>query len=164
MRTRIRLVLPLVQMAIAIALTASNRLRPQSWESPTSLAYDWQLCCGLNAPATLIWSCLMRFHGEWYWEYPLVGVVLETLVYFALVGLLWYIVSVEMGGKGQSSLTPRTRMRGAADALAMIFGRAVATFGLLIRLHGLGYVTTYSTLVAARRAPRNPPDSTEALA
>jgi hypothetical protein len=50
---------------------------------------------------------------------------------------------------GQSSLTPKTGIRRAADVLAMIFGGAVAIFSLLIRRHEFGYVTTYSTLVAA---------------
>jgi hypothetical protein len=53
-----RLVLPLAQVGIAIALTSSNFVRPDSISSPSWTAPDQQFCHGLNAPATPgeIWS------------------------------------------------------------------------------------------------------------
>jgi len=148
MRRRIRIVLPLAQVVIAAALTASNRLRPESVSSPTFLKPDWQFCAGMNAPVSLIWDRLTRIEGEWFLEHLLMRVILETIVYLALVGLLWYIVSIEMGGKGESVLTRRTGMRCASDVLAVILGGAVIAMGLAIRRHEFGSVTAYSTLVA----------------
>ena len=76
------------------------------------------------------------------------ALLLEKLLYLVLVGLLWYVVSIEIDGKGLSVLTPKTRMRRTADVLAVFFGVAVANTGLLIRRYEFGFVTTYSTLVA----------------
>jgi predicted membrane protein len=62
--------------------------------------------------------------------YP-VGFVVETVVYFGLVALLWYAVALEAAGKGRSILTPKTGMRAAADCLAIVFGASVLVFGVL---------------------------------
>jgi hypothetical protein len=147
MRPRIRLVLPLIQVAIAVALIISNRLREQWGLRPAFLAPDLQFCCALSAPATVIWSVFRILKGHWYWA-PLIGEIVEKLVYLVLVGLLWYVFSVEWGGRGQSLLTPKTKIRSVADVLMMAFAGFVAVFGLSVRSHVFGFVTTYSTLVA----------------
>jgi hypothetical protein len=73
--------------------------------------------------------------------------LLETIVFFVLVGVLWYGVSVELGGKGQSVLTPKTGIRSAADISAVIVGVLLIVFGVLVRGQ-FGGVTIYSDLVA----------------
>jgi len=66
---------------------------------------EYQLYRALNAPAFLLSQ---------------VPVVLLCFVW-----LVWYAVGIEISGRGQSVLTPKTRSRRAADALAMIFGAGV---------------------------------------
>jgi hypothetical protein len=148
MRTRLRRTLPLVQAAIAIALLVSNRLR-DPWETrPAFLAPDLQFCCALNAPATVVWVLLCIFKGELYFEHPFLWDIIELVAYVLLIGLLWYVVSIEISGSGQSVLTPKTRIRSVADLLMIAFAGYVAAFGFSVRSHEFGFVTTYSNLVA----------------
>ena len=59
MRTSMRLVLPLAQVAVAIALKTHTYLAPDTWENPAGLGPDNQFCDALNAPATMIRQCLL---------------------------------------------------------------------------------------------------------
>ena len=148
MRTRIRLILPPVQVVLAIILIVSNRLREQWGSRPAFLAPDLQFCGALNAPATVIWSLLLRLMGIWYWAPLWIEEIVQKLAYLVLIGLLWYAVSIEIGGGGQSVLTSKVRMRSAVDVLLMAFAGCVGASAWLIRSHEFGFVTTYSTLVA----------------
>src|SRR5580658_8306846 len=148
MRTRMRLTLPLAQVAIAIVLITSNRLREQWGSRPAFLAPDLQFCAALNAPATLIWAWLRRLMGIWYWAPQLMEEIVQLLAYVVLIGVLWYFVSIEISGSGQSVLTSKTKVRSAADVLMMAFAGGVAALGFSIRSHEFGFVTVYSTLVA----------------
>jgi hypothetical protein len=146
-RTTIRFVLPLVQVVVAVVLTASNFLRPDTIGDPSWRALDIQFCDGLNAPAALMKFCLMKLSDKWLpGHYPF-ELSLRTIVYFVLVGLTWYAVGLEIGGNGQSVLTPKTGMRSVADVLAIIFGATLGVAGFLVRRQ-FGYVSTYSNLVA----------------
>jgi hypothetical protein len=79
----------------------------------------------MNAPASLIWA-FTRARGLWFWEHPVTGFILESLWYLVLVGLMWLVVTVELDGKGQSILTPKTGMRRTTDVVAIAFaGRFV---------------------------------------
>ena len=148
MRTKMRLAL-LAQLAIAIVLITSNRLREQWGSRPAFLAPGLQFCCALNAPATLIWVLVLRLKGNWYWAPQLMEEIFEKLTFVVLIGLLWYLVSIEIGGSGQSVLTSKTKIRSVADLLMMAFAGCVAALGFSIRSHEFGLsVSTYSTLVA----------------
>lgn len=98
MKIKMRILLPIFQMAIALALILSNRLRPFSPASPSWTAPDRQFCDGLNAPATLIRIILIRFADILFPLNYRIEFVLETVVFVLLVGLLWYAVSIELGG------------------------------------------------------------------
>ena len=145
MRPKVRIVLPLIQLAVAGALTTSNFHRPNPIANPSFRAPDWQFCAGLNAPAAIIRDWLTR--NIWQWGHPQIDFVLQTALFFLLVWLLWYLVSIEIGGKGHSILTPKTRMRRISDLLLMVFGTAVGLGGLTVR-HDLGVSGPYSNLVA----------------
>jgi hypothetical protein len=147
MRINLRVVLPLIQVSGAVALTTSNLLRHNSIRNPSWIAPDAQFCDGLNAPATLIRFCIGKLADKWIFGYRPFELVLRTVVYFALVGILWYIVGIELGGKGLSVLTPKTGVRRAADFLAVGLGFAVVFIALLVRRQ-FGPVTTYSNLVS----------------
>jgi len=147
MNTRTRLALPLVQVVVAAALTMNNLLRPDRLGSPSWTAPDRQFCDGLNAPAALVRFCLIKIADRWLPGHYPIEFVLETIVYLVLVWLVWYIVSIEIGGNGQSILTPKTGKRNETDVLAIIFGGALGLSGLLVRRQ-FGYVSTYSNLVA----------------
>jgi hypothetical protein len=135
-------------MAVAIAWWASFYCAPISFNWPAWSAPVGQFLIGLNAPAEQIKVYLTRL--VWIWSdsnYPNVYIV-KTIVFFPLVGLLWYAVSFEAGGKGKSVLTPRTRVRRLADALAGVFGVVLVTTacrihrrdGYLVSLRGhIGY-------------------------
>lgn len=147
MRIKTRVALPLVQIAVAITLKINSRLRPLSAENPSWTAPDRQFCDALNAPAALVRIFLLRLSDAWLPASYQAEFLLETIVYFVLVGLLWYIVSIEIGGKGQSVLTPKTRARRMADGLVIFFGLMLGILGLLVRGQ-FGVVDTYSNLVA----------------
>jgi hypothetical protein len=124
-------VLPLVQVAIAAALATSNALRPDSWASPTWTKPDWQLLHSINAPAALIAMYPLECAYDWFSPYHPLNLFVESIIRFSLIWLLWYVVSIEIGGAGQSVLTPKTRMREVADVLAIGFGAAVGVLGAL---------------------------------
>jgi hypothetical protein len=90
----------------------------------------------------------MKFRGEWYWEHPLSGIIAESSLFIALVGLLWYLVAVEVSGRGQSVLTSKVRFRSLADVSAMLFGGGLLIMGLNIYWHEFGFPTAYSAAVA----------------
>lgn len=165
MRTRMRLVLPLAQVAIAIILKTHNFLGPDPLVHPAWQRADNQFCNGLNAPATLVRELLGRTAARlecllwipaglrsatpccWgYLSYP-VDLALDTIVYFGLVWLVWYGVSVEIRGGGQSVLASKTRMRAVADALAIVFSVAMVAYGLEIR-SGFRAPSAYWNVVA----------------
>jgi hypothetical protein len=139
-RLRLRFTLPSVLAAIAIAVTMSIFSRPESETYVYMNNFDLQLGFALNAPATALRYCLERlamqfcpatYQGNpWTGCYPLAP-IFETVVYFGLVWLLWYAVALEVAGRGQSTLTPRTGRRGLADTLSVLFGAFVGVFGVL---------------------------------
>jgi len=124
-------------------LTTGNFLRRNPMGKPAFLAPDWQFCAGLNAPAALARDWLIRTTNGWRWGHP----ILWTILFFLLVWLLWYLVSIEIGGNGHSILTPKTGTRSVADFLLVVCGAAVGIGGLDVRRH-LGLPVTYPNLVA----------------
>lgn len=122
MHGRIRFALPLSQIAIAVGLTAADFLGHGISSRLAWIAPFRQLFIGLNAPAAEIEIYLKRL--AWIWSpsyYPAIF-ILDTFVYFLLVGLVWYAVAIEITGRGYSMLTSKLRPRRAADLLASAFG------------------------------------------
>jgi hypothetical protein len=78
--------------------------------------------------------------------YP-IELIIERGLYFGLVWLLWYAVSIELAGDGQSVLTPKVGARRAADVLAVSFGAMLVFIGYLVRGQ-FGGADTYSSLIA----------------
>lgn len=148
MRTKIRILLPLAQMVIAIALIVSNRLRPFSDESPAWTRPDWQIVHGLNAPAADIKYYAMKMVDSRIFGPFLTECVFDPGILVVLVGMLWYLVSIEIEGNGLSVLTPKSRMRSALDVAAIAFGAELVHIGVLVRHQFGGDPTTYSNLVA----------------
>ena len=149
-RFRLRVWLPVVQMAIAITLIMRNRAQDRL-ESPSWIKPGRQICDGLNAPTALIRFCLLKVADREFYSVRWIDSILETVVYFALVGLLWYCVSVEISGrdrKGASALTSTTRMRTAIDILLIAFGAALAVAGQLVRHQFGGRPDMYANLVS----------------
>jgi hypothetical protein len=140
MRLSLRFTLPSVQTVIAIALTMTIFSRPESETYVYMDNFGLQLGFALNAPATALRYCLERlamqfcpatYEGNsWTGCYPLAP-IFETVVYFGLVWLLWYVVALEAAGGGQSVLTPRTGRRRLTDSLLVLFGALVGVFGIL---------------------------------
>jgi hypothetical protein len=151
MRFRLRVWLPLAQLAAAIALTGSNFLRRDRIENPSWTALDRQVCDGLNAPAALIRFCMLKVvHLRApYLFWP--DFILETVLYFGLIGLLWYFVAVEISERSReklSALTSKTGMRTASDVVLIAFGAGLAGFGQLVRHQFGGVPDTHSNLIA----------------
>jgi hypothetical protein len=117
--------LPLLQVLLAAALITSNLLRPLSYSSFTYP--ERQVCDALNAPVVLVRYYWLRFALR---EFPHLyagwaGVIIENIMYIALVGLLWYLVSIEIGGQKEgkvSIIAEKTGMRTAFDLLLISFG------------------------------------------
>jgi len=124
---RLRTWLPLLQVLIAAALITSNLLRPDPLSSPSFRAPDRQFCDALNAPVVLVRYCWLRFAFR---EFPQLyegwaGVIVENVVYLGLVGLLWYLVSIEIGGRREGKLSViagKTGVRTVCDLTFVAFG------------------------------------------
>ena len=131
MRSRLRIWLPLLQVLLAAALITSNLLRPDPLSDPSFRAPDRQFCDALNAPVVLIRGLGLRFaerefphlysqlYGGW------AGVIIENIMYLGLVGLLWYLVGIEIDGRKEGKLSvvaAKTGMRTVSDLLLIFFG------------------------------------------
>ncbi|HET6179304.1 MAG TPA: hypothetical protein VFE61_20410 [Candidatus Sulfotelmatobacter sp.] len=153
MRSRLRVWLPIVQLAIAIALITSNRLQDRL-ESPSWIKPDRQICDGLNAPASLVRFCLLKVADREFQSIRWIDSILETVVYFALVWTLWYLVSIEISGrnrKGPSALGHEyygPNLRTAIDVRLIAFGGALAVVGQLVRHQFGGLPDLYANLVS----------------
>ena len=147
MRGRLRFVLPLSQITIAIALVASNFLRANTIENPSWNKPDIQFCYALNAPAAFVIDLLAKATNGWIpAAYPIDVLIARTL-YLLFVALLWYLVSLEMNGGGQSVLASKTRARAIVDGLAIVFGVVLGVVGFLVRRQ-FGYISAYSDFLA----------------
>jgi hypothetical protein len=130
MRDRLRSLLPPAQAVLAVALMSysfwrSNSAGRSPWTEPA-----WEACSALNAPATVATRLLRMAVEAWTFPYPVLDLVLDRLVFVALVWLQWHLVSIETRGRGQSLLTSRIRFRSLADLLAVIFGVGLGCIGL----------------------------------
>lgn len=144
-RSRVRLVLPLIQVALAAALIASNSLRPNHVWDPAFTKPDWQFCRGLNAPAFLLAELPVHIAEILPWGNYQQVLIVQAIIRLSFVWLVWYAVSIEIGGGGQSVLSCKTPIRGVIDALAAIFGAIVGLGGGFLTRHIGG--TNYARLV-----------------
>lgn len=132
MRPKLKISLPMIQILVAVVLLTSNYLRPVNTpHNPSWTAPDRQFCDGLNAPAALVKNLLLVIvHRELPFPYSdWVGLLVETVVYLGLIGLLWYIVAVEVEGgtrRPASGSNARTGVRPIADSLMIAFGITLA--------------------------------------
>jgi hypothetical protein len=134
MKNSMRIALPLVQMLLAVGLTWN------AYHHPTQETLGRAVLFALNAPVTVVCYCLetlaMFFCPSQYMTSPSTGCypiqfIFETVIYIGLVGLLWFVVSLEVAGRGRSILTPKTGARAAVDLLATFFGVGVVAFGIV---------------------------------
>lgn len=127
MRPRLRIWLPLVQVLLAAVLITKNLFWPDPRFHPSFTAPERQFCDALNAPVVLIRGFWQRFALR---EFPQLydgwaGLIIENLIYIALVGLLWYLVSIEISSQKEgkvSIVAEKTGMRVAFDLLLIFFG------------------------------------------
>jgi hypothetical protein len=131
-RVRSRVALPFVLVIVAAVLITSNLLRPDPFWSPAFTKPDRQICDALNAPATVAAKYPVDIAYRWLSPHYPLNLIVELIIYLSLVWLVWYVVSVEMGGKGLSVLTPKTGMRKVSDVLAIMFGAPLGAAGLAV--------------------------------
>jgi hypothetical protein len=152
MRLRIRVWLPLLQLTIAVVLTTVNLLRHNSIENPSWVKPEKQICDGINAPATLVRFLLTKIGALEFPTFTRLTFVLEIMVYFVLVGLLWYVVALQVDRKTSSNeshaLAPSTPIRAILDVLLILFALALMVFGALVRHQFGGRPDIYSTLIS----------------
>jgi hypothetical protein len=133
---RIRIVLPLLNVVVAIALTASNYLAPGTPANPAFIHPDRQLCDAPNAPVAVFRLLIINLE-KWLpenWQYP-VDFVLNTLLSIGFVALVWYAVAIEIGGNGRSLIMPKTGVHLAADIVAVLLGFSILAPLLLVSRH-----------------------------
>jgi hypothetical protein len=147
MTLRIRIALPLVQVVVASALIAANFQRPDTLLSPSWNKPEIQICHGLNAPAALAIHLLREAAYRCVPNPHQVELVLDTIVYVALVWVTWFIVGVQIERRLRSPGTGKASLRGVTDLVAITIGTAIGVVGLLVR-HQFGAVTSYSTLLS----------------
>jgi uncharacterized membrane protein len=137
-RRNIKLYLPATQVALAGLLLSLNLFRhsplgKEPWEAPERL-----LCYGINAPASLLTSVLMKLGTVMMSARAdyLLDLFVMYVLYLILVAALWYFVAIEISStrtKG-SGLTPLTRIRRLAD-LALIGGGVLLASVALMYSH-----------------------------
>lgn len=150
MRRTLRLWLPIVQVLLAVTLTGSNFIRQHSTQTASWRDPDRQFCDALNAPAALVRFFLLKGVDYWLPNHSWIDFSIETIVYFGLVGLLWYSVGIELGGsegRKPSALVSRIRLGGLADAVLVCFGLCIALTSLLV-LRQFGAVTSYPIILS----------------
>jgi hypothetical protein len=149
MRSSLRIWLPLAQVLLAAVLISSNLLRPDPLSNPSFKAPDRQFCDALNAPVVVIRGWFLRFaerefphlYGQLYGGWA--GVIIENIIYIVLVGLLWYLVSIEIGGQKEgkvSIIAEKTGMRIVLDLLLIFFG---ISLGIASIIGHAGFGTWY---------------------
>jgi hypothetical protein len=139
-------------MGLAAVLTLHNLYKPLPAAAPRWMEADRQLCDAINAPAAVARQYIIQLIWGLLPNYASVEIFLETVVYFALVGLLWYLVRVEVHDGFRDR--PLWNHRTLVDLFGLVFGGAVVGAGF-----GVPYLSpptifaflgsrTYSTLVA----------------
>jgi hypothetical protein len=152
-RSRLQTWLPSVQVLLAAVLLTSNYLRRiDTPHDPSWTALDRQFCDGLNAPVALVKYLLLRIvyrelpypYGDW------AGLILETVVYLALVGLLWYVVAREIAsgprGRSKTGNTTKTSARPITDVLLIAFGITLAIATVALHAGGGTYYGLFGIL------------------
>ena len=93
----------------------------------------------------------MRDEGILCSGYPTSGVnyVLEVVVYFGLVWLVWYLAVVEVQGGGRSAVAPKGWIRVPTNIFAILFGLGIVCLGLQVRLLGHSGTYVYWNIMAA---------------
>jgi hypothetical protein len=148
-RFRLRIWLPLLQVLLAAALITSNLLRPDPVGNPSFKAADRQLCDALNAPVVLIRGVCLRLaerefphlYSELYEGWT--GVIIENIIYIVLVGVLWYLVSIEIGWQKEgkpSAIAEKTGIPIITDLLLICFG---ISLGMVSITSHAGFGTWY---------------------
>jgi hypothetical protein len=66
------------------------------------------------------------------------------------VGVIWYLVGIEISGKGQSVLAARSGMRKSADLLGIAFGAMLGAV-ILVSNNQVGGPRAYGIIVALLR-------------
>jgi hypothetical protein len=131
-RSKIRFILPLLQLAVVVCLKVSNSLRPDTPESPSWYKPDIQVCHALNAPVGVCTDWMVQLAYRWLPDPFSMELFIHWVVYLALVWALWYVVSLESTGGGLSLVAPKTGARRVADIAAIGLGIALGTYGSLI--------------------------------
>jgi hypothetical protein len=132
MSKRIQFVLPFVQVALAVALMSHNLIGKESSAHPKWRHADWQICLALNAPASVLADYPADIAYRWFGSHYPLNTIVEWIVRLSLIWSLWFCVAIELRGKGQSILAPKTRMRRAADLMAIAFGLVVGNIGIVV--------------------------------
>lgn len=123
-----RYILPTIQTALAAAVMAHNPLPLSVWQYEWQ-SLDWLICSGVNAPATLVAQRLIDPVIEWLVDHYPVSIVLPVVIRLSAIWLLWYLVAVEIGGRGSSALAQKTRLRKLVDLAAISFAGYLVASG-----------------------------------
>lgn len=152
-KNKLHLFLPLVQVLAAILLTTTTFLRHDSINNPAWRAPGRQICDAVNAPAALIKFCILQSAYKWFLFHPVFDFAAETFVYFGIIAMLWYLVSLEVSSgdpQRRSVITQKMGARKLGDVLLICFGFGVGFFGEQIRNQQPGfYSTAYWNTVSA---------------
>lgn len=130
MSVKWKLGLPLVNVPIAVALITRFAQRPFSISDPSWLKPDWQICCALNGPATVVRILLTMILDDRWPHSDNARVILQTACFVPVIGLVWYTVGVELSGRGESVVASRLPFRRSVDVGAIILGLLVGLTGL----------------------------------
>jgi len=120
-----------------MALSIHNVLRPFSSEDPNYLKPDRQFCFALNAPAAAVQALLAHLSDAVFGPSHVSRILLETAVYFVLVGLLWYTVGIELSGGGTSVLSQKSGRRKLMDRAGICFGLVLFPVAVYVRVQFL---------------------------
>lgn len=109
MRAKWRAILPLVQMAVAVALLLLGHAhdRADVGFEPPPVSPETTFCYAISAPALLF-----RFCGIRLWDVMRLSnsasteIIVDDIIFIVGVGLLWYVVGreIDLRGRKKTSL------------------------------------------------------------
>ena len=147
---RPRAALPALQVLAAIIALMFNHRRPVSFENPSWVAPERQLCFAVNAPASVVTSSLVMATGWASRHFPggratfaYLECAIDPCLFLVLVAVVWFTVILELSSwhRGRQSIfAARGRVgRRTVDLLLVLYGVGLGVFGVTLRNHMLRY-------------------------
>jgi|ERR1035437_656302 hypothetical protein len=144
MRVRWGILLPFVQMAIAVVLLLLGYVHDRVATGVTPPPFETLLCYAISAPVLLLRLCYTYFLGIIRWPTSVsTGIIVDDALFISGAGLLWYLVGHAFDSRGQRRTSRKflsNQLRMTADVLLVLFGAALGVVGIGERQYQYGFL------------------------